>query len=221
MSAILFGSIGTIAETSELQRQAFNTAFARYGLDWHWSQDEYRSLLQKSGGQQRIEAYGRSLGQAVDAAAVHGLKSEIFQTALQTAPLELRAGVGRTIQAAMQRNVRLALVTTTSPQNVASLLTALERRTDIVDFDLVLDASWVERPKPAGDVYRLALEKLAAEPGTCVAVEDNLPGLAAARSAGLACVAFPGENTAQHDFSGAAFYTESLDFEGLQPLLQP
>ena len=36
MSAILFGSISTIADTSELQRQAFNQAFKAHGLDWDW-----------------------------------------------------------------------------------------------------------------------------------------------------------------------------------------
>ena len=34
--AILFGSIGTIVETSELQRKSFNQAFSEAGLDWNW-----------------------------------------------------------------------------------------------------------------------------------------------------------------------------------------
>jgi hypothetical protein len=34
MSAILFGSISTLADTSELQRRAFNEAFSAHGLDW-------------------------------------------------------------------------------------------------------------------------------------------------------------------------------------------
>jgi len=35
--AILFGSIGTIVETSELQLKSFNQAFSEAGLDWNWS----------------------------------------------------------------------------------------------------------------------------------------------------------------------------------------
>ena len=34
--AVLFGSIGTLAETSDLQRDAFNEAFKISGLDWFW-----------------------------------------------------------------------------------------------------------------------------------------------------------------------------------------
>ena len=48
--AVLFGSIGTLAETSDLQRDAFNEAFKISGLDWFWDEDIYRKLLSKSGG---------------------------------------------------------------------------------------------------------------------------------------------------------------------------
>ena len=37
MSAILFGSISTLSDTSEMQRDAFNAAFADAGLDWRGS----------------------------------------------------------------------------------------------------------------------------------------------------------------------------------------
>lgn len=50
MTALLFGSIGTIADTSELQREAFNAAFLRHGLDWSWDRATYRALLTTAGG---------------------------------------------------------------------------------------------------------------------------------------------------------------------------
>ena len=55
--AVLFGSIGTIIETSEIQRQSFNDAFKEIGLDWFWNETEYKNLLQKSGGTKRIEGF--------------------------------------------------------------------------------------------------------------------------------------------------------------------
>jgi phosphoglycolate phosphatase-like HAD superfamily hydrolase len=54
VKAILFGSIGTLVETSDFQRRAFNQAFAQAGLDWNWDTETYVRLLKKSGGQQRI-----------------------------------------------------------------------------------------------------------------------------------------------------------------------
>ncbi len=53
MSALLFGSISTIADTSELQREAYNRAFEAHGLEWNWDRDRYRSMLDSSGGKNR------------------------------------------------------------------------------------------------------------------------------------------------------------------------
>lgn len=45
MRAIIFGSIGTLVETSDLQRRAFNAAFAEAGLAWVWDEAPYRAML--------------------------------------------------------------------------------------------------------------------------------------------------------------------------------
>jgi len=219
MSAIFFGSIGTIADTSELQRQAFNQAFALHHLDWNWSREEYVTLLEKSGGRKRVEDYAKSLGQAVNAEAVHSSKSEIFQKSLREDPLQPRLGVVEVIQKAKQKGLRLALVTTTSEQNVLSMLEALRKDIDASDFDLVVSASNVERSKPAKDAYDFALKELGQMPDSCVAIEDNLGGLEAAKLAKLTCVAFPGENTAHHNFDAADLRVSHLDFEHLQRFL--
>ena len=52
--ALFFGSIGSIVETSDLQRKSFNQAFIKSGLNWHWTKKEYKKLLNKSGGEDRI-----------------------------------------------------------------------------------------------------------------------------------------------------------------------
>lgn len=219
MPAILFGSIGTIADTSEMQRQAFNKAFAKHGLDWHWERDEYIKLLEKSGGRQRIEDYAKFAGQSVDAEAIHCDKSEIFQQLLQKNALEPRPGVTEVIQKAKQENFKLALVTTTSKQNVASMLAALKKSLSPTDFDLIVDRSNVEASKPSEEAYLFVLEQLGQKPDSCVAIEDNLGGVKSAKSAAIACAAFPGENTAHHDFGSADIRVKNLTFEQLQSLL--
>jgi hypothetical protein len=60
--AIFFGSIGTLAETSDLQRRAFNQAFAEAKLDWHWDVELYKGLLKKSGGKGRIQGFAAQKG---------------------------------------------------------------------------------------------------------------------------------------------------------------
>ena len=50
LKAIIFDVDGTLAETEELHRIAFNEAFADNNLPWHWDRARYRELLQVSGG---------------------------------------------------------------------------------------------------------------------------------------------------------------------------
>ena len=70
--------------------------------------------------------------------------------------------------------------------------------------------SEVERTKPAPDVYRLALRRLGLPAAGAVAIEDSATGLAAARAAGLECVALRTVSTAGHDLDGAALIVGSL-----------
>ena len=61
LKAIIFDVDGTLADTEEVHRLAFNHAFADYGLDWNWTPDAYCDLLAISGGRERITAYGQDL----------------------------------------------------------------------------------------------------------------------------------------------------------------
>lgn len=210
MPAILFGSIGTLADTSELQRAAFNTAFEKHGLDWRWDRDDYLAMLETSGGAQRIADRAEQTGEQVDAAAVHATKSEVFRASLVDSGAAPRPGVVETVRAAKREGVRVALVTTTSPDNVGAVLQALAPDLDAGDFDLVVDTSVVGTVKPDPAAYRHALTTLDERAEGCVAVEDNLGGVQAAVAAGLRVVAFPNANTAGHDFAAATERVASL-----------
>ena len=65
--AILFGSIGTLIETSDLQKESFNEAFKEAGLDWYWDQEDYKLLLKQSGGTKRIEDFAEKNNTIVEA----------------------------------------------------------------------------------------------------------------------------------------------------------
>ncbi|MFH8565404.1 HAD family hydrolase [Streptomyces sp. NPDC017988] len=55
----------------------------------------------------------------------------------------------------------------------------------------LVSAEEVPRGKPAPDVFLAAAALLGAEPAECVVFEDAAPGAAAARAAGMRCVAVP------------------------------
>lgn len=211
MAAILFGSISTLVDTSELQRRAFNESFAAHDLHWNWSREDYRSMLGSNGGAQRIADYARDRGDDVDADTVHATKSEIFQELLRTAELDARPGVVATIEEAKRTDHKLGFVTTTSRANIDAILDALKPHISAKMFDLIVNSDSVQKPKPDPAAYSFALEQLGEDPAHAVAIEDNIGGVAAASAAGVRCIAFPNENTVGGDFSAAAETVETLD----------
>ena len=212
--AILFGSIGTLVETSEIQRSSFNQAFMEAGLSWDWGQEEYRSLLGKSGGRQRIEVYAADRGDAVDAIALHKRKTEIFDASIVKQGLSLRSGVLDVLEYAQKNSIRLAFVTTTSKANVGAIFQAAGNQLPRKAFGFIGDASMVERSKPDPQIYSLALKAIALVPTECVAIEDTAVSMKAAISAGLTCVAFPGEYADRSAF-GDVTLTDHLKPEEL------
>lgn len=218
MSSILFGSISTLADTSELQRRAFNEAFKTHGLDWEWSRDDYVAMLGSNGGAQRVADYAAARGADVDADAVHATKSEIFRSLLAESDVAPRDGVVDTVERAQRDGHRLGLVTTTSSENVDALLNALAAHVDRNAFDVVVDSSVVDEPKPAPASYRYALDQLGEDASAAVAIEDNVGGVRAAADAGIAVVAFPNQNTSDGDFSEATETVDALDADRLVEL---
>jgi HAD superfamily hydrolase (TIGR01509 family) len=205
LKALLLGSIGVLAETSELQRNAFNAAFAEAGLDWHWSRAHYAALLAQSGGAARIAAEAARLGARIDVAALHARKTALFHEELK-AGVPLRPGVADTLHTARKAGCAVSLVTTTSAANVRAILGA----TGLAEarFDLILARADVVHAKPDPEVYTLACDRLG-HPLAHV-IEDNPDGARAAREAGLTCTAFPGALHDQSLFEGAATIVRNL-----------
>ena len=110
-------------------------------------------------------------------------------------------------------------MTTTSPANVSALMRALGSDLAATDFDLIIDRSHVQRSKPDPAAYVLALKRLGLAPSDCVAIEDNLGGVDAARAARVSAIAFPNENTTGHDFAAADDRVDRLSFAELQKLV--
>lgn len=61
----------------------------------------------------------------------------------------------------------------------------------------------VRHSKPAPDVYLHAAARLGVQPTHCLAIEDSEPGVRAAKSAGMVCIAIPNRWTDHQDFSAA------------------
>lgn len=223
IEALIFDVDGTLAETEEAHRQAFNGTFAEAGLDWNWSVADYTHLLRTTGGKERMRAWRDSVGYGPDdgeIAALHQAKTARYAQIVAGGGLALRPGVAELIEAARARGQRIAVATTTNRPNVDALCAACWGRPADQVFEVIAAGDEVAAKKPAPDVFNLALERLGLEPDRAVAFEDSRNGLRSARGAGLRVVVTPSAYTAQDDFAGADWVIPSLHRDHLPAVLR-
>lgn len=213
LEALIFDVDGTLADTErDGHRVAFNEAFREAGLNWYWDVDLYGELLSVTGGKERIRHYANhylSEFQAdgpIDqfAANLHQRKTQYYLEMLQSGAIPLRPGVERLLNQARDAGLRLAIATTTTPENVTYLLSSTLGKSAISWFEVIAAGDIVAAKKPAPDIYLWALDKMQLAPKKCMAFEDSYNGLQSSLAADLTTVVAINDYTRQDDFTGAA-----------------
>jgi HAD superfamily hydrolase (TIGR01509 family) len=217
LEALIFDLDGTMAETEDVHRSAFNAAFIKLELWWDWGPLTYSQLLEVSGGVARLHHYiDRLNASAAEKArlhaivpAIHGTKSDICIELLRAWQPPLRPGVKQLIGEARDQGLKVAVVTTSATANALAVL-------GNHFHGVLVCADEVARRKPAPDIYQRALALLRKPAPACVAFEDSANGLRAARAAGLATVVTPSRWTMAQDFRGADRLRRDLSDQSLE-----
>lgn len=222
--ALIFDVDGTLAETEEIHRRAFNETFSYFHLPWEWDATLYGRLLRVTGGKERIRHYADAhLSASNDVTddeigKMHRFKTERFAQLIAASSCPLRPGIEGMIRSAKARGQQLAIATTTSRGNVEALLNATFGSGAMKMFDAVVAGDEVARKKPAPDVYLKTLDLLGLSGRDCVAFEDSQNGVLSACEAGIPVVVTPSLYTSGEKFTGAAAVLKdllSLDVKGL------
>jgi HAD superfamily hydrolase (TIGR01509 family) len=222
--ALIFDVDGTLADTErDGHRPAFNAAFAESGLDWVWTVELYGELLRVTGGKERIRHYLRHwrpdfqppLDLATFVADLHRRKTTHYLAMLRAGAIPMRPGVLRLLRDAREAGIRLAIATTTTPENVRTLLECSGEPGLTEWFEVVAAGDIVAHKKPAPDIYLLALEELGLPASACIAVEDSDNGVRSALGAGLeALLVTESSYTRGQDFEGAALVVDGFGEPG-------
>jgi HAD superfamily hydrolase (TIGR01509 family) len=221
LRALIFDVDGTLADTEEVHRRAFNAAFAEHGLTWNWGRRVYGDLLKTAGGKERILEFvsrlhlppserDRLIGLV---AAIHRSKTTHYGSLLESGA-ELRPGIVKLLEEAREAGLKLAVATTTTAANVDCLVNAACGTDARALFDVIAAGDVVRRKKPAPDIYHHALAFLDVAAGACIAFEDSAIGLRAAKEAGLFTVVTPTQWTKRDDFRRADLRLDDLAVAG-------
>jgi HAD superfamily hydrolase (TIGR01509 family) len=225
LQALIFDVDGTLADTEGAHLAAFNQAFASGGLAWHWDESLYVSLLEVSGGKERMAHYltkhvnrddARASGDSPaamspDFDALHAIKTTAYTNQMRAGALALRPGIEAILAAAQKAGLRLAIATTTTESNIDALLRPRLGPDWSQRFEVIEHAGTAPRKKPDPQVYCQTLQRLGLAAADCLAIEDSANGLQAALGADIATIITPNPFTAHHDFKGALRILPSLE----------
>ena len=212
LQALIFDVDGTLADTErDGHRVAFNAAFHDAGLPWNWDVRLYGELLAVAGGKERLAHYAGQYAPELAAKPdfeaflrkLHVIKTSHYVHLVAGGALPLRPGVANLLREARKAGVKLAIASTTSPENVVALLRASLAHDAESWFDVIGAGDIVPNKKPAPDIYLWVLERLGLPAADCLAIEDSAHGLKAARAAGIPALVTENGYTRGQDFTGA------------------
>lgn len=205
ISAAIFDLDGLILDSETPDVLAWQETYARHGLEF--PVEEWLQNIGRTDSPWDAYAALRTLEPPVDLTLVEGFWRERHEAHAREF-LRPLPGVVPLLAAVRARGLRTAVA---SSSRRASILRALEGLHIADQFDATVGGDEVQRAKPAPDVYLLAAQRLGLAPETCVALEDSLNGVLAAKAAGMACIAVPSALTRSLDFSAADLVVASLE----------
>ena len=219
LKSLIFDVDGTLADTEDAHRMAFNDAFKAAGFDWSWDRALYKDLLAVTGGKQRIRFF---LEKTNDPAlsrpdldelipSLHASKTEFFINRLKNGQVPLRPGIEKIILSAREQKMPISIATTTTPINVETLIRVNLGDDALGWFDVIGDGGKVPVLKPEPDVYNWVLEKINLNPSEALALEDSKNGVVAAVRANIPVLVVTNDYTIGQDFTGALDVLETYD----------
>lgn len=180
-SAVIFDMDGTLVATTQADFMAWQNLFREFGADLSYegyfpllgrkSQDVVEQVLGLT-GEMAKRAMDRKMQLFGEIVSVHGI--QVMPHAVQF--LDTLAGAG----------IPMALATSSRRMKMQLVMkgTGLGKY-----FSVVVTGEEVDTGKPDPGIFLLAADKLGVEPGLCLVLEDTRSGIAAAKSAGMKCIA--------------------------------
>lgn len=199
--ALVFDFDGLILETETPVYQSWQEVYREHGLDL--PMEIWSEVIGRAHHFDPLAHLEEKLGRKVDPEVVERRKARRVQ---MIESLEALPGVYQAVSEARRLGLKLGVASSSSRRWVTGHL----ERLGLADFECIRCGDDIEHAKPAPDLYLAVCDCLGVSPAEAVAFEDSANGVAAAKAAGLKCVAVPNDMTAGMDLSAADLNLDSL-----------
>jgi HAD superfamily hydrolase (TIGR01509 family) len=210
--AIVFDFDGLILETEGPSLDSWSEIYREHGFEVPLA--KWRDDVGSDRGFEPVDYLAALVGEGLDKVATQKRRDERKNELI--AALDLMEGVRDYVADARRMGLKLAIASSSSREWVIG---HIERLRIHAFWDAVLTRDDVARTKPFPDLYVAAVKALDVHPSQAVALEDSPNGIAAAKDAGLRCVAVPNALTRDLDVSRADVRLSSLAEMPLERLL--
>ena len=184
--AILWDMDGTLLDTKTCHYISWRDVLRKHGFDLT------EALFDEHFGRNNVSILPIYLGYAPDPELAHELISEKEILFREMAPAESRLfpGVESWLKTAQSLGIRQAVASSGSLENIKVMTDAFGISSYFTE--LVSGADLPAKPEP--DVFLAAAKAVGASPDHCLVVEDSVPGIIAAKRAGMKCIALTSTN---------------------------
>lgn len=210
--AFIFDMDGVLTDNMKYHAESWVELFRDFGLE---GLDARRYLVETAGmkGLDVLRYFLDPQISAGEADRLTELKDFLYRVMYRDRIKPMR-GLDEFLRDSEKRGIRLGIGTGAGPANIKYVLGLLGLEKT---FGTVVSAYDVERGKPHPDIFLRAAGLLDADPASCIVFEDALPGVEAARSAGMQCVAITTTNDAEAFASFDNILQVTDDFTALLP----
>ena len=204
--AFIFDMDGVIIDSEPIHSKAKLDTFRHFGIPFaEGALIHYMGRTSKDLFSEALEMYPiKGLKPETMMAYKHRRYLEIISEGSPLRPIE---GIYELLSELNRKNIPIRLASSTGKNLIRLVLNRLEIQEY---FTVIVSGAELPRSKPDPAIYLLAAEKLGVEPAYCTVVEDAASGVAAAKAAGMYCIAYHNVNSGNQELSRADKIVESL-----------
>ncbi len=180
--AVIWDFDGVIIDTADYHFKAWKSAFDKNGINL--TPEQFRMTF----GQKNNAIIRSVLGKDVPAETINTIacQKEVIFREIIVNNLKALPGAIELLTSVKKCGFKVALASSAPMFNINLLLKTLNIEPY---FPVVISADDVTEGKPNPQVFLLAAQKLGVNPADCVVIEDAIAGVAAAKRAGMYCLA--------------------------------